>query len=96
MKYRVSHVPNTQKALNFKIVSADSKNQTVFNICKDLFLTWGKPSEAKLKEMMVAYVKKNGWAKEPVAISEVKGSRDLNFFITELNGNKKAKAKAKE
>ena len=83
MKYRFSPLPNTQAARRYKVQSGDSKTQAFFNFSKEILVIWGNPLETKLHELMIAYVKKNGWAKEPVAIGD-KSPRSLSKYIASL------------
>ena len=89
MKYRISNVPNTAQALKFKVCSQEGGKETLFSFSKEIFMLWGKPSESKLGEAMIAHIKKNGWTKEQVAVDAKNASPNLNTFIASLN---KAKA----
>ena len=84
MKYHVKALPNNEKALRFKIRSEDGKQESVFNFCKENLGVWGNPAESKLKEMMVSYVKKNGWGKE-VVIKTEENNHNLTHYIAALN-----------
>lgn len=91
MKYRVSHLPNTGKATQFKVKSAEEKKETSFSFSNDLLSVWGNPVESKLKEFMVAYIKSHGWSKERVAISSANSEKNLNSQIAGLPKAKSAK-----
>ena len=88
MKYRVSHLPNSSHANRFKVQDAQGKNETVFNISKSLIEVWGNPSVLQLKEVMVAYIKKNGWAKEPIGVDSKNSPRSLNAYVRSLQTKK--------
>lgn len=91
MNYNVSHIPDTANFLNFKVRNTEGK-EVIFNFCKETFLVWGKPSVLRLKEVMVAYVKRNGWtAKSPVEINLANSSRNINTFVKSLNESKAKK-----
>ena len=92
MKYRFTHLPNTQAAKRFKVQSGDSKNQAFFNFEKEILTIWGNPLEDKLQELMIAYVKRNGWAKEPVAVNPENSLHHLNQNIASLAKQQKAGA----
>ncbi len=89
MKYRISHVPNSQNTLNYKVTSQEGDKQASFAICKELFEVWGKPADSKLGEVMIAYIKKNGWSKAPVVITEEKAARNINTYVHSLGHEKK-------
>lgn len=91
MNYLISHVPNSQKTLNYKIKSAEGDKEAAFSFCKELYMVWGKPSEQKLGQVMIAYVKKNGWSKSPVILDEKTSGRNLNTYVSALLGAKKEK-----
>ncbi len=91
MKYRVSHLPNTGKSTQFKIQCAEDKKETAFSFSNDLLSVWGNPLESKLKEFMIAYVKRHGWSKERVAISSANSEKNLNTQIAALPKGKAAK-----
>ena len=91
MKYRVSHLPNTGKTTQFKVKSAEDKKETAFSFSNDVLTTWGNPLESKLKEFMIAYIKRHGWAKERVAISSTNSEKNLNAFIASLPKDKAPK-----
>lgn len=84
MKYRIAPLPNTQHAHRFVIRDAKGTHETQFNISKESFMVWGKPSTEKLGQFMIAYVKKNGWAKEPVDVCAEKSPRNLGTYIHDL------------
>lgn len=88
MKYNVSQLPNTGKALQFKVKSVAEKKETAFSFCKELLTVWGNPVQSKLKEVMVAYIKRNGWSKDMVAISEKNSHRNLNSYVASLPKSK--------
>lgn len=90
MKYAVSHVPNTAHSLRFRVKSAEGGKESFFSISKDLYMIWGKPSEARLKEAMVAYVKKNGWKGE-VEMTPKNADRNLTSYIHSMVPVKGAK-----
>ena len=81
MKYRFSYMPNTQKARVFRVTSPDKKNESVFNISREMIGIWGNPAESKLEQFMVAYIKKHGWPKQPVTVEVKDCSRNLNQAI---------------
>lgn len=89
MKYRVSQLPNTGHANRFKVQDPAGKHLTEFLISKDLISIWRNPSPLQLKEVMVAYVKKNGWVKEPVSLDTANSPRALNAFVASLSGTKR-------
>ena len=89
MRYRVSNLPNTGQALNFKMKSAEGGKESTFSFCRELVSVWGNPSETDLKEVMIAYVKQHGWSKAPVALSEKNSSRSLRNFVASLSVKKK-------
>lgn len=91
MKYNVSHLPNSSHSLNFRVRNPKGKEETVFQISKEAVSVWGNPSEAKLKELMVAHIKKNGWAKETVMICGEKSPRNLTVFIDSMLHGKSKK-----
>ena len=93
MKYRVSALPNTQHANRFVVRDIKGTHETQFNISKESLLIWGKPDPKKIKHFMIAYVKKNGWVKEPVDVCPKKSPRNLNHYITDLLGKKRAQKK---
>jgi hypothetical protein len=90
MKYRLSTQPNTQHVHCFVIRDFKGTHETRFNISKKTLDIWGKPSVDKLKQFMIAYVKKNGWAKEAVEVTPAKSPRSLSNYITSLQGKPKA------
>ena len=91
MKYRVSHLPNTGKEKQFKVQSAEDKKETSFSFSNQVLSVWGNPLESKLKEFMVAYIKRHGWSKERVAISPANSERNLNTQIAALPKGKASK-----
>lgn len=93
MKYRVSNLPNSGKAINFKIQDQKGEKQSSFSFSHTLVDVWGMPKEPMLKELMVAYVKRNGWQKENVSMTDKNSPRSLSCYIADLNAVKKAKAK---
>lgn len=80
-------MPNSAHALNFKIKTEKGDKQTQFSICRDLIDVWGKPAESKLKEVMVAYVKRHGWAKD-VSLDLKNSPKSINTFIKSLPKSK--------
>ena len=88
MKYNVSQLPNTGKALQFKVKSIAEKKETAFSFCKELLTVWGNPVQSKLKEVMVAYIKRNGWSKEMVSISGKNTLPNLNTYVASLPKSK--------
>jgi hypothetical protein len=92
MKYRVSQIPNTGRALNFKVRDPEGKKQSIFNFSHSIIETWGNPKEEKLKEVMIAYIKRHGWVKEPVAIS-ADTPKNITRYIASLSETKKSKEK---
>ncbi len=49
---------------------------------------WGNPLQSKLKEVMVAYIKRNGWSKEMVTLSEKNSAKNLNSYVASLPKSK--------
>lgn len=92
MKYRVSDVPNTGHAVNFKLQSAKGDQQSLFCFSRQIMDVWGNPQKSSLKEVMVAYVKRHGWQKEPVTMTPKNSPRSLSCYVAELLSAKKAKA----
>lgn len=88
MKYNVSQLPNTGNAKQFKVKSIAEKKETSFSFSRELLTVWGNPLQPKLKEVMIAYIKRNGWSKETVAISEKNISRNLNSYVASLPKSK--------
>ena len=84
MKYRVSLIPDSEKTMNFKVWSDEGKEEVIFHFSKQLLSVWGRPLPAKLREVMVAYIKKNGWSKTPVEISLANSLKNLNQQIKHL------------
>ena len=89
MKYRFTHLPNTQKARTFKVNSLDGKNESVYCVSRKLVDIWGNPEESKIEQLIIAHIKKNGWAKQPVAIDAKDYSRSLTYAIASLSAPKK-------
>ncbi len=89
MKYRVSNLPNTAHALRFKVQTNPTAKESVFSISRSMIETWGYPLEPKLKRLMVAYIKKNGWSSTPVDMNSKNSPRDLEYFILSLASAKK-------
>lgn len=96
MKYRVSSLPNSSHANRFKVNDEQGKHETVFNISKELIDVWGNPLTPKLKTVMVAYIKKHGWAKEPVAVDCKNSPRSLNAYVHALGGKELKTKKTKK
>lgn len=84
MKYRVSHVPNSGHGVNFKMCNEQGKHESFFTFSHELIDVWGNPLEAKLKELMIAYVKRHGWVKEPVTMTDKNSPRSLQHLIASL------------
>lgn len=93
MKYRVSHMPNSGTAINFKIQDQPGEKQTNFSFSHTIVDVWGMPKEPLLKELMVAYVKRNNWPKETVVMTPKNSPRSLSCYIRDLNTATKSKAK---
>lgn len=90
MKYRVSQIPDSEKSMNFKVWSDEGKEEVVFHFSKQLLSVWGKPLPAKLREVMVSHIKKNGWGPGPVEINLSNSLKNLNQHIKHLSPVKKA------
>lgn len=88
MKYPVTHLPNTAHALRFKITNEKADKHSEFAIDRKLNDVWGKPAVAKLKEVMVAYVKRHGWPKDPVTLDLKNSPRSLNGYTAFLAKSK--------
>lgn len=84
MKYFVTHLPNSEKSLKFKVRDAQNKNQAYFDLSKSVVEVWGKPDESALKQLMVAHIKKNGWQKAPVVMDEKNSPQNLKTYISSL------------
>ncbi len=84
MKYRVSPLPNTGTAINFKIQTDKADQLTQFSFSHKLMDIWGMPKEPLLKELMIAYVKRHGWSKEKIAMTDKNSPRSLSCYIAEL------------
>jgi hypothetical protein len=87
MKFLISSVPGTSHFKSYKVRHPEEEGKEVyFNFCKELLTVWGNPLEPKLNEVMVAYIKRNGWtAKGPIEITEKNSARNLNTFVASLN-----------
>ena len=84
MKYRFFHLPNTEHATKFRVKSQDGKNESDFNFSKAILSMWGNPLEDKLEELMIAYLKRNGWGKQPVNVTTTESPKNLNQYIASL------------
>ena len=88
MKYQFTHLPNTAQALKFKVRSQEGGKESFFNISHAIVDVWGNPLESKLRAVMIAYIKKNGWSKEPVTITPKNSLRNINRYIASLPAKK--------
>ena len=84
MKYQFTHLPSTAKALKFKVRSQTGGKESFFDISHSVVEVWGNPLEAKLREVMIAYIKKHGWSKEPVTLTLKNSMRNLNRFVASM------------
>jgi len=90
MKYRVSQIPDSQKSMNFRFWTDEGKEEVVFNFARPLLVVWGNPGQDKLREVMVAYTKKNGWSKKAVVFDLTNSLKNMTQYIHSLAAVKAA------
>ncbi len=88
MKYQFTHLPSTANALKFRVRSQEGGKESFFNISHEVIEVWGNPLEAKLRTVMIAYIKRHGWSKDPVAITPKNSLRNLNRYVASLPDTK--------
>ncbi len=89
MKYHVTSLPSSEKAIKFSVRGSEGKEESQFNFSRPLIEVWGNPKESKLKELMIAHIKSHGWAKKPVSLDPKNSPLNLNTFIASLPKAKK-------
>lgn len=89
LQYRFTHLPNTEKALRFRVRGPESGNEAFFNFARPLISVWGNPLEEQLRQLMIAYIRKHGWAKEPVTMTLENTPQNLTNYIIALPKSKK-------
>ncbi len=91
MKYGFDTLPSTHHGKKFRVRSNPPKSEAYFNISYEVCRLWGNPTDNKLQQFMIAHIKKNGWSKSPVEITDTKTAKDLSNYVAALSGNPKKK-----
>ena len=89
LNYRFTHVPNTEKALRYRVNGPEKGSEAHFDFSKKLISLWGNPAEEDLRQLMIAYVRKHGWAKEPVTMTTENSPGNLRHYIQAIPKSKK-------
>ncbi len=84
MQYLFTRLPNQGHAQKYRVRDFKSKSETLFSFSYSIIEIWGKPLEPRLENLMIAYLKKKGWVKEPVVITPENAPRNLTTFLESL------------
>ncbi len=84
MNYVFTNLPNQGQMKKYRVRDFQKKNETFFNFTYGLIGTWGNPEDARLRNIMIAYIKSKGWAKAPVEFNTSNAPKHLNELLHSL------------
>ena len=91
MQYWIKDLPNEGQAKRFKVHDEKNDHEVLFRFPYAMLTIWGNPVKEKLGHLMIAYIKKNGWGKQPVEFAAKNTPGNLGAYIAALTQEKAAK-----
>ena len=84
MKYRFTRLPNVEQFHKYKVCGDENKTGIIFKFSYPIIVTWGNPLKEILEQLMIAYIKRNGWPKDTVEFNSKNSPHNLSQYLSTL------------